>query len=122
PRSHARTRHRGDRRVPPLRQARSARRSEGRPRARLAAQGSTALRHRTQSPLETRRHGQVLRRQNGQGRNARELNGPTRPPEIRSMKDFIELVSKKLVQHPEDVQVRVIESDGEHVYELRVNP
>ena len=38
------------------------------------------------------------------------------------MKEFIELVSKKLVQHPEDVQVRVVEGEDEHVYELRVNP
>lgn len=38
------------------------------------------------------------------------------------MKEFVELISKKLVQHPEDVQVRVIEGEEEHVYELRVNP
>ena len=38
------------------------------------------------------------------------------------MKELIELVSKKLVQHPEDVQVRVIESVDEERYELRVNP
>ena len=38
------------------------------------------------------------------------------------MKEFIELISKKLVEHPEDVQVRVIEGDDEHVFELRVHP
>lgn len=38
------------------------------------------------------------------------------------MKELIELVSKKLVEHPEDVQVRCIESEDEQVYELRVHP
>ena len=38
------------------------------------------------------------------------------------MKELIELVSKKLVEHPEDVQVRVIESDDGQTYELRVHP
>jgi hypothetical protein len=38
------------------------------------------------------------------------------------MKEFIELISKKLVQHPDDVQVRQIDREDEHVYELRVNP
>lgn len=38
------------------------------------------------------------------------------------MKDLIELISKKLVDHPEDVQVRVIEGDDGQVYELRVHP
>ncbi len=38
------------------------------------------------------------------------------------MKEFIELISKRLVQHPEDVQVRVIEGDNEQVFELRVHP
>jgi predicted RNA-binding protein YlqC (UPF0109 family) len=38
------------------------------------------------------------------------------------MKEFIELISKKLVQHPDDVQVREIEREDEHIYELRVNP
>ena len=37
------------------------------------------------------------------------------------MKQLIEFISKKLVEHPEDVQVTVIESEGEEVYELRVN-
>ncbi len=38
------------------------------------------------------------------------------------MKDFIELISKKLVEHPDDVQVRQIDRGEEQVYELRVNP
>ena len=38
------------------------------------------------------------------------------------MKDFIELISKKLVEHPDDVQVRQIDREQEQVYELRVNP
>lgn len=37
------------------------------------------------------------------------------------MKELIEFIAKKLVQHPEDVQVRHIEGDEEHVYELRVH-
>ena len=38
------------------------------------------------------------------------------------MKEFIELISKKLVEHPDDVQVRQIDREQEQVYELRVNP
>ena len=38
------------------------------------------------------------------------------------MKDFIELISKKLVEHPDDVQVKQIDREEEQVYELRVNP
>lgn len=38
------------------------------------------------------------------------------------MKELIELISKKLVEHPEDVQVRVIESEEGETYELRVHP
>lgn len=38
------------------------------------------------------------------------------------MKELIELISKKLVDHPEDVQVRVIEGDDGQVCELRVHP
>ncbi len=38
------------------------------------------------------------------------------------MKELIELISKKLVEHPEDVQVRVIDSDEGQTFELRVNP
>jgi len=37
------------------------------------------------------------------------------------MKDLIEFVAKKLVDHPEDVQVRLIEGDGMQNYELQVN-
>lgn len=37
------------------------------------------------------------------------------------MKELIELIAKKLVQHPEDVQVRVIESEEGQVLELRVH-
>lgn len=38
------------------------------------------------------------------------------------MKELIELISKKLVEHPDDVQVRVIDSDHGQTYELRVHP
>jgi len=38
------------------------------------------------------------------------------------VKELVELISKKLVEHPDDVQVRVIESDGGETYELRVHP
>ena len=38
------------------------------------------------------------------------------------MKELIELVAKKLVDHPEDVQVRVIEGDEGQCFELRVHP
>jgi len=38
------------------------------------------------------------------------------------MKELIELVAKKIASHPEDVQVRVIESDEGQQYELRVHP
>ena len=38
------------------------------------------------------------------------------------MKDFIELISKKLVEHPDDVHVKQIDREEEQVYELRVNP
>ncbi len=38
------------------------------------------------------------------------------------MKDLIELIAKKLVSHPEDVQVRVIDRDDGQAYELRVHP
>ncbi len=37
------------------------------------------------------------------------------------MKDLIELVAKKLVMHPEDVEVRCVESENGQNYELRVN-
>lgn len=38
------------------------------------------------------------------------------------MKELIEFTAKKLVGHPEDVQVRHIEGDNTETYELRVNP
>ncbi|MFP6581463.1 MAG: KH domain-containing protein [Candidatus Hydrogenedentota bacterium] len=38
------------------------------------------------------------------------------------MKELIELISKKLVEHPDDVQVRVIDGEDGQVFELRVNP
>ena len=38
------------------------------------------------------------------------------------MKELIELISKKLVDHPDDVQVRVIEGEYGQVFELRVHP
>jgi hypothetical protein len=37
------------------------------------------------------------------------------------VKELIELVSKKLVEHPDDVEVRVIEGEYGETYELRVN-
>lgn len=39
------------------------------------------------------------------------------------MKELVEFVSKKLVENPDDVQVRVIEGDeGHQSYELTVHP
>ena len=38
------------------------------------------------------------------------------------MKELVELIAKKLVSHPEDVSVRVIESDTGQDFELRVHP
>lgn len=38
------------------------------------------------------------------------------------MKELIEFMVKKLVGHPEDVQVRHIEGEASQTYELRVNP
>ena len=37
------------------------------------------------------------------------------------MKELVEFIAKKLVEHPEDVHVTLIESDDGHNYELRVN-
>jgi len=37
------------------------------------------------------------------------------------VKELVELIAKKLVEHPEDVQVRVIEGDEEQSIELRVH-
>jgi len=36
--------------------------------------------------------------------------------------ELIEFIAKKLVQHPEDVQVRLIEGEEQQNYELRVHP
>jgi hypothetical protein len=38
------------------------------------------------------------------------------------VKELIELIAKKLVERPEDVQVRVIEGDDGCAIELRVHP
>lgn len=38
------------------------------------------------------------------------------------MKALVELITKKLVRHPEDVTVRVIESDRGQSLELSVHP
>ena len=38
------------------------------------------------------------------------------------MKELVELIAKKLVEHPEDVQVRVIDGDKGQAFELRVHP
>jgi len=38
------------------------------------------------------------------------------------VKDLIELIAKKLVVHPDDVQVTVTESEEGEMIELRVNP
>lgn len=38
------------------------------------------------------------------------------------MKDLIEFVAKKLVAHPDDVQVTLVETEESQNYELRVNP
>ncbi len=38
------------------------------------------------------------------------------------MKDLVELIAKKLVEHPEDVQVRVIDGEDGQTIELRVHP
>lgn len=38
------------------------------------------------------------------------------------MKELIELICKKLVDHPDDVEVRVIESEDGQIFELRVHP
>ncbi len=37
------------------------------------------------------------------------------------MKELIEFIAKKLVEHPEDVEVQLIETDGNHEYKLRVH-
>ncbi len=37
------------------------------------------------------------------------------------MKDLIEFIAKKLVEHPDDVEVQVIEAEGSQEYKLRVH-
>lgn len=37
------------------------------------------------------------------------------------MKDLIEMVTKKIVNHPEDVQLSVVESEDGEQFELHVN-
>lgn len=37
------------------------------------------------------------------------------------MKDLIEFIAKKLVEHPEEVQVEVVETEEAQEYRLRVN-
>jgi uncharacterized protein len=38
------------------------------------------------------------------------------------VRELVEFIAKKLVAHPEDVQVRVIEGGNGHTLELRVHP
>jgi uncharacterized protein len=38
------------------------------------------------------------------------------------VKELIEFIAKKLVDHPEDVQVQLIDSDESQDYKLRVHP
>lgn len=38
------------------------------------------------------------------------------------MKDLVEFIAKKLVEHPDDVEVREVAVEGGTQYELRVNP
>ena len=38
------------------------------------------------------------------------------------MIELIEFIAKKMVEHPEDVQVRLIEGEESQNYELQVNP
>ena len=38
------------------------------------------------------------------------------------MKELVELIAKKLVDHPEDVRVTVIDSENSQCLELRVHP
>ncbi len=37
------------------------------------------------------------------------------------MKDLVEFIAKKLVDHPEDVQVQLIETEEGHEYKLHVH-
>lgn len=38
------------------------------------------------------------------------------------MKELIELIAKRLVEHPEDVRVDAVEGEDNQVFELRVHP
>jgi predicted RNA-binding protein YlqC (UPF0109 family) len=38
------------------------------------------------------------------------------------VKDLIEFIARKMVEHPDDVQVLVAEGEESQNYELRVNP
>ena len=38
------------------------------------------------------------------------------------MKELIEFIAKKLVEHPDDVDVQLVEDNDNQNYELRVNP
>ena len=38
------------------------------------------------------------------------------------MKDLVELIARKLVEHPEEVQVTAVDSEQGQTLELRVNP
>ena len=41
---------------------------------------------------------------------------------MTQVKELVEFIAKKLVAHPEDVNVRVIENEEGQVVELRVHP
>lgn len=38
------------------------------------------------------------------------------------MKQLVEFIAKKLVDHPEEVEVTLIEGESGHTYELKVHP
>lgn len=38
------------------------------------------------------------------------------------MQELIEFIAKKMVEHPDDVQVTIVEGEENQNYELRVNP
>jgi len=50
------------------------------------------------------------------------VESTTQALESYTVKELVELIAKKLVEHPEDVQVRVIDGDEGQVIELRVHP
>jgi predicted RNA-binding protein YlqC (UPF0109 family) len=41
---------------------------------------------------------------------------------VQELKELVEFIAKKIVDHPEDVQVRVIEGHEGQSFELRVHP